>query len=195
MPDDSLRAACFASLDVLLATYGEDVPYRGGLDRSFAFRNDRVPFLAPAKGIFRAAAQEGNAALSINTSAKSPYDDEETPEGIYYAYRAGAIDQADNRALRAAYAQTAPLVYFIATRPRWYKPLYPVYVIADEPLARRVLVAPGRMVGPLDEREPVLVEDQLERRYAVRETASGFTRPDSGAASWSRTRAVALSVG
>lgn len=170
MPDDALRASCFASLDVLCATHGEDVPYRGGLEAGFAFRGSRIPFLSPQKGIFRAGAQEGRAALSINTSAKSPYDDEETPDGFFYAYRAGAIDQPDNRALRAAYAQAVPLIYFIATRPGYYKPLYPVYVIADDPSARRVLVSPGRMIGPQDERDPVPVEDPLERRYAVRET-------------------------
>ena len=170
MPDDSLRASCFASLDVLCAKHGEDIPYRGGLDAGFAFRGGRVPFLSPQKGIFRAAVQEGPAALSINTSANSPYDDEETPNGFYYAYRAGAIDQPDNRALRAAYAQATPLVYFIATRPGFYKPLYPAYVIADDPAAERVLVSPGRMVGPVDERDPILPDDPLERQYVVRET-------------------------
>jgi len=155
---------------VLSATHGEDIPYRGGLDLGFAFRGRRIPFLSPQKGIFRAGAQEGPAALSINTSAKSPYDDEETPDGFFYAYRAGSIDQPDNRALRAAYADAAPLVYFIATRPGFYKPLYPSYVIADDAVAQRVLVAPGRMVGPFDERDPMVVEDLLERRYAVRET-------------------------
>jgi putative restriction endonuclease len=168
--DDALRASCFASLDVLCATHGEDLPYRGGLDAGFAWRGKRVPFLSTQKGIFRAAAQEGAAALSIQTSAKSPYDDEETPDGFFYAYRAGSVDQPDNRALRSAFAQAVPLAYFIATRPGWYKPVYPVYVIADDPLAGRVLVSPGRMVGPLDERDPVLVEDPVERRYAVRET-------------------------
>jgi putative restriction endonuclease len=168
--DESLRAACFASLDVLCATHGEDVPYRGGLDAGFAFRGSRVPFLTPAKGIFRAAAQEGEPALSINTSAKSPYDDEETPDGFFYAYRAGSIDQPDNRALRAAFAHAAPLVYFIATRPGYYRPAYPVYVMDDDPVGRRVLVSPGRMIGPLDEQDPVRLDDALERRYAVRET-------------------------
>ena len=169
MPDDALRASCFASLDVLCATHGEDLPYRGGLDAGFAFRGRRVPFLSTQKGIFRAAAQEDAPALSIQTSAQSPYDDEETPDGFFYAYRAGAIDQPDNRALRAAYAQQAPLVYFVATRPGWYKPLYPTYVVADNPAARRVLVSPGMRVGPLDELEPAAIEDPVERRYAVRE--------------------------
>src|SRR5579875_954401 len=170
MPDDALRVACFASLDVLCASHGEDVPYRGGLDAGFAFRGRRIPFLSTQKGIFLAAAQEGEAALAIQTSAKSPSDDEETPDGFYYAYRDGSIDQPDNRALRAAFAQRAPLVYFVATVPGRYKALYPTYVIADEPAARRVLVSPGRMIGPLDEPDPIALDDPLERRYAVRET-------------------------
>jgi len=167
--DDGLRSSCFASLDVLCAKHGEDVPYVGGLDLGFPFRGRRVPFLSRYNGIHRAAAQEGPAALSINTSTRSPYDDEEVPDGFLYAYRSGAIDQPDNRALRSAYALAVPIVYFVATRPGWYRPLYPCYVVADDPAARRVLVAPGRMVGPVDERDPVLVEDPIEQRYGVRE--------------------------
>lgn len=168
--DEALRASCFASLDVLSATHGEVVPYRGGLDEGFAFRGRKIPFLSPYKGIYRAAAQEGAAALSINTSFASPYDDEETTDGFFYAYREGSIDQPDNRALRAAYAHNVPLIYFIATQPGWYKPLYPTFVIADDQLARRVLVSLGQMIGPIDERNPMPIEDVLERRYAVRET-------------------------
>jgi putative restriction endonuclease len=167
--DDGLRSSCFASLDVLSAQYGEDVPYPGALDAGFPFRGRRVPFLSRYKGIHRAAAQDGPAALSINTSASSPYDDEEVPDGFLYAYRAGSIDQPDNRALRAAHSLGVPLVYFVATRPGWYKPLYPCYVVNDDSLARRVLVAPGRMVGPLDERDPTPFNDPLERRYGVRD--------------------------
>jgi len=170
VPDDALRASCFASLDVLCATHGDDVPYTGGLDAGFAFRGQRVPFLSPQKGIYRAAVQEGPAALSINTSFASPYDDEATNDGFFYAYRAGSIDQPDNRALRAACAHQVPLIYFIATQPGWYKPLYPTYVVEDDQVARRVLVSPGRMIGPVDERSPTPIEDVIERRYAVRET-------------------------
>jgi putative restriction endonuclease len=168
--DESLRSSCFASLDVLCATHGDDVPYVGGLDQGFPYRSQRVPFLQKFKGIHRARAQEGPAALSIVTSANSPYDDEEIPDGFLYAYRSGDVSQADNRALRAAHTLAVPLVYFIATRPGWYRPMYPSYVVDDDPVARRVLVAPGRMVGPIDEREPVAPENVIERRYAVRET-------------------------
>jgi putative restriction endonuclease len=170
MRDEILRAACFASLDVLCAQFGEDIPYRGGLDRGFPHGGQRVPFLSPQKGIFRARVQTGPAALSINTSSKSPYGDAELDDGYLYAYRAGSIDQPDNRALRQAFVLQVPLVYFVATRPGWYRPLYPAYISADDPTAQHVLVSPGRMIGPLDEPEPVPLENDVERRYAVRET-------------------------
>src|SRR3954470_6083889 len=144
--DEGIRARCFAALDVLCAQHGIDVPYRGGLDAGFPYGARKVSFLSPQKGIFRAAAQAGPAALSINTSSKSPYGDAEVEDGYLYAYRSGSIDQPDNRALRQAYALQVPLVYFVATRPGWYRPLYPSYVAADDPAAGRVLVSPGRMV-------------------------------------------------
>jgi putative restriction endonuclease len=167
--DDDVRSSCFASLDVLCAKFGEDVPYKAGLDSGFPFRGRRVPFLSYMKGIHRAAAQRGPAALSILTSASSPYGDTETEEGVLYAYRAGSVDQPDNRALRAVAELAVPIVYFVGTRPGWYRPFYPCFVVRDDPVARTVLVTKGAMAGPVDEREPVLFEDPIERRYAVRE--------------------------
>jgi putative restriction endonuclease len=168
--DDDIRSSCIASLDVLCARYGEDVPYKGGLDQGFPFRGARVPFLSTQKGIFRAAAQDGPAALSIQTSWKSPYGDAQIETGYLYAYRDGPIDQADNRALRSAGTLGVPIVHYVSTRPNYYKPLYPCFVVADDPAQRRVLVSPGKMVRPLDEQEPVLVEDPIEQRYVFRET-------------------------
>jgi putative restriction endonuclease len=168
--DDDVRSSCFASLAVLCAQFGEDVPYVGGLDRGFSFRGRRVPFLNRQQGIFRAAVQRGPAALSIQTSVSSPYGDRETPDGIVYAYRGTDPQHRDNRALRAALELQAPIVYFVATRIGWYKPLFPCFVIRDDPATLSVLVEPGAMRGPLDEREATQIEDPIERRYVVRET-------------------------
>jgi putative restriction endonuclease len=154
---------------VLRAQFGDELPYKAGLDQGFAFRGRRVPFLNLQKGIYRAAAQRGPAALSIQTSAKTPYDDAAVDEGFLYAYRAGPIDQPDNRALRAANALGVPIIYFVATKPGWYEPLYPYYVAEDHPTQRCVLVSVGRRVGPMDELEPVPITDPIERRYAARE--------------------------
>lgn len=169
MRDEDVRTSCFAQLAILCAQHGPDVPYAGGLDAGFSFRGQRVPYLNRQKGIFRAAVQRGPAALAIQTSANTPYRDVETPDGFLYDYRVGSVEQADNRALRAAHELQAPLVYFVGTRPGWYRPNFPFYVVGDDPVTRQVLVAPGAMVGPLDEPEPILPEDPIERRYAVRE--------------------------
>jgi putative restriction endonuclease len=168
--DDDVRSSCFASLDVICARFGEELPYRGGLDAGFAFRGQRVPFLSTQKGIFRAAVQSGPAALSVQTSWKSPYGDAETDDGYLYAYRAGAIDQPDNRALRAAFELQVPIIHFVSTRPGHYEPIYPCFVAADEPGLARVLVSPGKMVGPLDDQEPAPLVDPIEREYVFRQT-------------------------
>jgi putative restriction endonuclease len=167
--DDDVRAACFLALDALRAQFGDDLPYRGALDQGFAFRGRRVPFLTYQKGIYRAAAQRGRAALSVNTSHDSPYDDEETPLGFLYAYRAGPIDQPDNRALRAAHAVGAPVVYFVGVRPGCYQALYPCYVAEDRPAERRVLLSVGHMDATLPQPAAIPLDDELTRRYVTRE--------------------------
>jgi len=159
-----------AHLSVLVAEFGEDVPYVGGLDRGFPFRGARVPFLNRQKGIYRAAVQRGPAALSIQTSAKSPYADKVVDDGILYAYQGDDPDHSDNRALRQAHALQVPIVYFVGTRPWWYKPIFPCFVRSDDPRMKMVLVTPGVMTGPVDEPEPAALEDPLERRYVVRQT-------------------------
>ncbi len=180
MRDEDVRASCIAALEVLCAQFGEDVPYTGGLDRGFSFRGRRVPFLNQPKGIYRAAVQEGSAALSIQTSHRSPYGDRATEDGFLYAYRAGSIDQADNRALRAAFELQTPLVHFQGTRPGWYRPSYPCFVTSDDPATGFVLVSVGRMIGPLDEREPARIDDPVERATRFVRRACVCTRRSSG---------------
>jgi hypothetical protein len=72
MRDDDVRSSCFAALEVVCAKHGPEVPHKGGLDAGFAFGGRRVPFLNYQKGIYRAAAQRGPAALSVTTSHTSP---------------------------------------------------------------------------------------------------------------------------
>jgi putative restriction endonuclease len=162
--DEELRAACFLALDALRAQFGDDLPYRGVLDRGFRFGGRRVPFLNYQKGIYRAAAQRGPAVLSINTSYESPYDDQALVDGFAYAYRAGDPDQPDNRALRAAWSLQARIVYFVGSRPGWYQALYPCWVTHDLRAERTVILSVGQVIGD----EPFLPDEQVERAYAVR---------------------------
>jgi putative restriction endonuclease len=168
--DDDVRSACFSALDVLQATWGADVPY-AALAKGFNFRGRRVPFLNRAYGIYRAAdAQRGPAALSVNSSPKQiRYQDEQTADGVLYRYQGDDPANHFNRWLRSAHLLDVPLVYFVGTRPNWYRPIYPTFVEQDFPLQLRVLLTFGKMRGPYDEREPVHIPDEIERRYMVRE--------------------------
>jgi putative restriction endonuclease len=168
--DDDVRSACFAALDVLQATWGADVPYEA-LREGFNFRGRRVPFLSRGFGIYRSReAQRGPAALSVNSSFKQDrYRDEQTPEGVLYRYQGDDPENYFNRWLRSAHLLDVPIVYFVGTRPNHYQPIYPTYVAEDDPGHLRVLLTFGKMRGPYDEREPVRISDEIERRYVVRE--------------------------
>jgi putative restriction endonuclease len=161
-----VRSACFASLDVLQAKWGPDIPWLALAD-GFSFFGKRVPFFNRAYGIYRAAGvQQGPAALSVNSSYnQSRYQDEETPEGILYRYQDGPIDNHFNRWLREAHALQVPLAYFVGTGPGWYRPEYPTFVERDIPESKTVLLTFGRMGGPMEEREPAHLDDPIERRY------------------------------
>jgi putative restriction endonuclease len=144
------------------------VPYPA-LVAGFNFRGTRIPFLNRAFGIYRAAVQRGPAALSINSAfAQKRYQDEGTADGVLYRYQDGPIDNHFNSWLRNAHTLGVPLVYFVGTRPNWYRPEYPAFVEEDYPAERSVLISFGRMVGPYDEREPIHINDSIERRYVVR---------------------------
>jgi putative restriction endonuclease len=167
--DDDVRASCFAALDVLQAKCGPDIPY-SELVGGFNFRGSKIPFLNKAYGIYRARAQQGDAALSLNSSfVQSRYQDREVADGILYSYQDGPIDNHFNRWLRNAHALQVPLVYFIGSRKGWYQPEYPAFVDQDRPSERHVFLTFGKMRGPYDEREPVHIDDEIERGYVLRQ--------------------------
>jgi putative restriction endonuclease len=170
--DDDIRSACFAELRRLLTIHGPDIPYRGGLDGRFQHGRRRIPFLTPYKGIFRAREQLGPAALSINTSMKSPYADRATADGWVYSYRAGDVNQPDNQALVAAYELQAPIVYFQATAPGYYKPLFPWFVDVNDPAEREVHVTPGKVIDLGASQTWAHIDDPIERQYTFRRTRS-----------------------
>ncbi len=115
------------------------------LREGFYFEGQRVSFGSFMKGIHRAKEQSGPAALTLLTANEGPYDDLHDAEGglIHYRYRAGDVDQPDNRALRAAFELQAPLIYFRGIGDRQYAVIAPVFVVADDPAAGVVQLETG----------------------------------------------------
>lgn len=112
---------------------------------------------------------KGPAALSVMTAFRGPYDDEIDWDAgtIRYHYRSGSVDQADNRALRAAHEQRAPLIYFAAIAPGQYAISAPVFIVADDASARSVEMQAGYPLMDMRPDGPVSTAD--DRRYATRE--------------------------
>jgi putative restriction endonuclease len=166
-PDHELRRAAVTRARDLADRYFDLVPRRA-LAEGFTHAGVRVSFGSFQKGIHRSRLQRGPAALTLTTSFKDPYDDTWSPDGAFaYAYREGPIDQPDNRALVAAFEMRVPVVYFRGVGPGQYLVAAPMYVVGNDPAARRVLLEAAL---PLADMGPEgLVSAEEVRAYATRD--------------------------
>ncbi len=135
--DSALRVAVFEHVR-RLRDAGGGVVTSTQLNEGLQFRGTRVPVWNQQLGIFRPALlKEPGAALTIQTSFKSPYDDRWSPDDdrLAYKYRDTDPNHSDNRALRRAMELGLPLLYLVGVNPGLYKPIFPCYVVGDDPTA------------------------------------------------------------
>lgn len=171
-PDLALRQAAITRAIDLREAYDDLVP-RAVLLEGFTFRGQRVSFGSFQRGIHRPKEMRGPAALSLMTAPPVPgktrrYDDVFEPDGpVIYHYRAGAIDQPDNRALRAAHAFQSPLIYFLGIAPGQYMVIAPVFVAEDRPGDRMVVLEVGVPLADTQPGGPISTADT--RAYALRQ--------------------------
>ena len=122
----------------------------GLLLEGFWLAGERWSLGSLQNGIYRPRRFVGPAALTLLTAAHSPgqpapYGRRHRPASgtILYDYRAGSIDQPDNSALRAAFADQLPLIYFMGVAPGQIVVVAPVYVTSDDLAARVVTLEIG----------------------------------------------------
>lgn len=133
--DAEVRAATFAQVQRLRAQHGGRIP-REALMEGVWIRGERVPIWNYQKGIFKPAMLgPSGAALSVQTSAASPYADAHDPEAGHFVYKYMGTnrDHPDNAALRRAMWMQRPLLYLVAVDPGTYDAVLPVYVSGDDP--------------------------------------------------------------
>lgn len=131
--DDELRATVFARLQLLRLLYGDRIPSTE-LSEKVEFRGERVPIWNYQKGIFKPAVLgRDGAALTVQTSAESPYEDAHDPDAGHFVYKYRGTDpnQRDNVALRNAMKWQRPIAYLLATDRGFYDAIFPVYVQGD----------------------------------------------------------------
>lgn len=135
--DVRMRLAAFDFVRTLKAAYGEFIP-AAAITAGFEFDGARQPIWSQRRGIYKPSRLgEDGAALSIQTSFNSPYDDRVSLDGGAMTYRYRGDDPAsyDNLALRRAMNERRPLVYFVGTDRGYYDALWPVFVTRDDPAA------------------------------------------------------------
>lgn len=145
---------------------------------SFVFGRDRVPLLDKQKGIRKPRMLE--AALSIRTSftppgQTPPYRDAQGQDGLLrYKYRGDNPDHPENVSLRLAWQQQLPIIWFFAVTPGKYQPIYPVWIVDDEPQHLQFVLA-------VDEAQRFVPRGQAQtedqRRYSQRLTERRLHQP------------------
>jgi hypothetical protein len=109
--DALIRQAAFKRLHALEQVFSDAIP-ASELLKGFEFLGKKVAFKSQS-GIFKPKEMEDVAALSITSLPSSPYNDQEKEDEWLYAYRAGSVDQYDNRLLRGAMENQSPVIFFL----------------------------------------------------------------------------------
>jgi putative restriction endonuclease len=133
---------------------------------NFEYDGRRIPLMDRQRGIRKPAGMD--AALSIRTTftrpnVAPPYADAVGADGLQrYKYRGTDPYHPENVAVRRAWHDGLPLIWFVAVAPGVYEPIYPVYVIGDDPVRLEFTLA-------LDEAQrlmtPGSVIPEVTRRY------------------------------
>jgi putative restriction endonuclease len=145
------------------------------LKPGFVFRGDRIPLVNPQRGIFKP--QQMRFLLSIRTVFPKPggkvwYDDQrdvhrqifEGDETVEYAFMGCDPDVADNRWLREAFENDAPIIYFLGIAPGCYQAILPAFISGWDAMALKARVVFGAAGLEMLTPPPTA----LERRYALR---------------------------
>jgi putative restriction endonuclease len=158
------RLAAFARLEELQRLHGDSIP-AAALREGFVHAGERVLFRAQ-QGIFKP--RQMRLPLSIRTSAENPYGDELGPDGfLRYRYQGEDPHRHDNRWLRECMHAAVPLVYLHGLGGATYKPLWPVYIHADDPASLTFTVASDDMQTLAPDLSAGVVDD-ARRAYVTR---------------------------
>ena len=172
--DHAIRVAAGAWLRDQTDLHGPELDW-GVLMHGFEFRNARIT-LVNQRGIWKPRQME--MPLSIRTSWENPYRDSFDPDTglLHYRYYGRDPEHADNRGLRRLMETQRPVLYFHGIGRARYLPVWPVFIVGDDPPNRTFTV----VADHADYAEAQLEGEQagvsaaaggdreLERNYATR---------------------------
>jgi putative restriction endonuclease len=139
----------------------------------FKFGQHSVRLIDTNKGIWNP--QAFDVTLSIISDPESEYGDEFVDGGLLkYRYQRGPIDGANTKLRRAA-ATGVPLILLRKIANGVFVPVAPVYVVADDPTERAVLVAVDETIRFIVDIAHLSAD---QRRYAERTARVRLHQPE-----------------
>lgn len=168
--DAAVRTAAFAYLVQQQTIHGTVLP-RTLLTKGFQFAGNTVHLMGP-QGIFKPSILP-EMPLSITTvpvvpGKPRPYEDEEGKGGlITYRYRGTDPYHVNNVWLRTAMKRKAPLIYFVGVDEGMYDPVFPAYIVAEDPSQLAFFVQADEQALFSVETDEV-VDSSGRRRYVTR---------------------------
>lgn len=176
--DERLRYHAFAHLRAVQLRTGGTVRFEDVA--GFHLDGERIALMDRQRGIRKPRMLE--AALSFRTvhadrPDQRPYDDSPGPDGyLRYKWRGTDSQHPENRALRAACRMRLPLIWFQGVRTGVYLPIFPVWLVDEEPASHQFVVA---LDAEQMERWTAgdAVDLDLRRRYAERVVQDRLHQP------------------
>lgn len=170
--DTEIRLAAFARCRRLLQAHGGAVPW-GVIQHGFTHEGMHIHLGSTPRGIHRPA-QMRRGVLSIKTTKPkrgrtARYDDTLGDDGDFiYAFQGADPHNRDNIALREAFEDQSPLIYFYALAPGVYDILFPCYLTGWDPRALRCTVAVGSAHELVAQSAEIrLPAPPIDRRYTT----------------------------
>ena len=172
--DKRVRMAAFKYLATRIELVGEVLSW-GDLTTGFQFEGERVALIGQT-GIWKPRILP-TMPLSIATAPPSPgrpppYEDVlDSTDLLSYHYRGDDPSHRDNAGLREAMRQQVPLIYMFGVTKGNYLPMWPVYVVDENPIAHAFKVAIDERAAAFGTESPAL-PNLLEgrRSYVTRVT-------------------------
>lgn len=169
--DWDIRLAAFAHCARLLRENSGSVPW-AAIQQGFSFEGERIFLAGKARGI-HAPRQMQRGVLSIKTTKPrkgrtARYDDALSDDGYFsYAFQGDDPGNHDNTALREAFEDQSPLIYFYALVPSIYQILFPCYLTNWDAQALRCTVAVGDQHALRRAIELPATNQPVDRRYST----------------------------
>lgn len=171
--DSRVRLNAFQFLEKQVQIHGEVLP-RKILEVGFEFNGERVPLISP-QGIFTPRIMRlplTFCTVPPSMGKRRPYDDELGGNGIIrYRYRGTDPYHRDNVGLRKCQEQGLPLIYLFGVVPSEYLPVWPVFIVGDDPIHLTFSVAVDEK-NAISEKEWCIRDrgSEEKRRYITVET-------------------------